>query len=119
MSSGIAYRCTLPDPAFESAWDSIKMDKAVKDRLVAQAMLALTVRRSVSFDVAPLHGLIVLAGVPGTGKTTLARGLATKVAAMLSPSKVNFIQVDPHGLAGRRQRLSLAGGSDRVHPASE
>lgn len=99
MSSGIAYRCTLPDPAFESAWDSIKMDKAVKDRLVAQAMLALTVRRSVSFDVAPLHGLIVLAGVPGTGKTTLARGLATKVAAMLSPSKVNFIQVDPHGLA--------------------
>ncbi|MBX9708212.1 MAG: AAA family ATPase [Caulobacteraceae bacterium] len=99
MSSGIAYRCTLPDPAFESAWDSIKMDKAVKDRLVAQATLALTVRRAVSFDVAPLHGLIVLAGVPGTGKTTLARGLATKVAAMLSPSKVNFIQVDPHGLA--------------------
>lgn len=99
MSSGIAYRCTLPDPAFESAWDSIKMDRAVKDRLVAQAMLALTVRRSVSFDVAPLHGLIVLAGVPGTGKTTLARGLATKVAAMLSPAKVNFIQVDPHGLA--------------------
>lgn len=99
MSSGIAYRCTLPDPAFESAWDSIKMDKTVKDRLVAQAMLALTVRRSVSFDVAPLHGLIVLAGVPGTGKTTLARGLATKVAAMLAPAKVNFIQVDPHGIA--------------------
>ncbi|MFN3668108.1 MAG: AAA family ATPase [Brevundimonas sp.] len=99
MSSGIAYRCALPDPAFESAWDSIKMDQAVKDRLVAQAILALTVRRSVSFDVAPLHGLIVLAGVPGTGKTTLARGLATKVAAMLRPSKVNFLQIDPHGLA--------------------
>ncbi|MDP3403091.1 MAG: AAA family ATPase [Brevundimonas sp.] len=99
MSSGIAYRCTLPDPAFESAWDSIKMDQAVKDRLVAQAILALTVRRSVSFDVAPLHGLIVLAGIPGTGKTTLARGLATKVAAMLRPSKVNFLQIDPHGLA--------------------
>ena len=63
MNSGVAYRCTLPDTAFESAWDSIKMDQAIKDRLIAQAMLALTVRRSVSFDVAPLHGLMVLAGI--------------------------------------------------------
>ena len=99
MNSGIAYRCPLPDVQFETAWAAIKIDQGVKDRLLAQSMLALTVRRSVPFDAAPLHGLIVLAGVPGTGKTTLARGLATKVASMLPGQKVTFLQIDPHGLA--------------------
>ncbi|MBX9614761.1 MAG: AAA family ATPase [Caulobacteraceae bacterium] len=99
MNSGIAYRCPLPDVQFETAWAAIKIDQGVKDRLLAQSMLALTVRRSVPFDAAPLHGLIVLAGIPGTGKTTLARGLATKVASMLPGQKVTFLQIDPHGLA--------------------
>ncbi|MEQ7154150.1 AAA family ATPase [Brevundimonas aurifodinae] len=99
MNSGIAYRCPLPDVQFETAWAAIKIDQGVKDRLLAQSMLALTVRRSVPFDAAPLHGLIVLAGIPGTGKTTLARGLATKVASMLTGQKVTFLQIDPHGLA--------------------
>lgn len=99
MNSGIAYRCPLPDVQFETEWAAIKIDQGVKDRLLAQSMLALTVRRSVPFDAAPLHGLIVLAGVPGTGKTTLARGLATKVASMLPGQKVTFLQIDPHGLA--------------------
>ena len=99
MTSGIAHRCTLPDASFEDAWQSIKIAEAVKTRLIAQSMLALTVRPLVPFDTAPLHGLIVLAGAPGTGKTTLARGLANRVAAMIKGQKVTFLQIDPHGLA--------------------
>lgn len=99
MSSGIAHRCALPDASFEEAWQSIKIAETVKTRLLAQSVLALTLRPAVPFEIAPMHGLIVLAGDPGTGKTTLARGLASRVAAMIKGPKVTFLQIDPHGLA--------------------
>lgn len=99
MNTSVAQLCALPDPAFNQAWDAIKISDQVRTHLISHAMLALSVRPKVPFEVAPLHGLIILAGEPGTGKTTLARGLASKVAAMLPGQKVVFIQIDPHALA--------------------
>lgn len=99
MSTGIAFKTSLPSKAFETAWDSIKIPEAVRTRLVAQAVLSLTMRRTVAFETAPLHGIIMLAGPPGTGKTTMARGLANKVASALKGEKVTFLQIDPHAMA--------------------
>lgn len=96
--SAIIDQTTLPDPTFQAAWNAIKTEAAVKERLIAQSLLALTMRRSFTFEEMPVHGLIVLAGEPGTGKTTLARGLAHKLSEALSGSKVSFVQVDAHAL---------------------
>jgi len=105
---GIARRCWLPNDEFGPAWTSIKLADGVHNRLLAQSLLSFVIRQKLPFEVAPLHGLILLKGPPGTGKTTLGRGLANQVAKQLPGTKCTFIEVDPHALTssalGRSQQ---------------
>lgn len=108
-AQGVLDSRKLPDEEFLALWHAIILDSALKDRLLCQSILNFTVRPQVDRTEVPLHGLIVLHGPPGTGKTSLARGLAARTAESLSGlGSFLYIEVEPHALAsaalGRSQR---------------
>jgi pachytene checkpoint protein 2 len=67
--------------------------------LLGTALVAMLHGRRLAALPAPPSGLIVLAGPPGTGKTTLAQGLAQAAAlAVAARGATTFLEVDPHAL---------------------
>ena len=105
---GIQRVRRLPDPALGALWDSIVLDQTLKAQLLSQAMLNFTLRGKVGRNVIPLHGVILLVGPPGTGKTSLARGLAHRTAESFQGATFRLLEVEPHSLTssamGKTQR---------------
>ena len=110
-AEGVLEVRRLPDERLREEWESIYVPEDQKRRLLSMAVLATTVRPRVARAKVPLHGFIVLVGPPGTGKTTLARGLATRVAESLGGvGDWRFLQVEPHALAS----AGLGGSQKKV-----
>src|ERR1700730_13746980 len=105
---GIQRVRRLPDPELGTLWESIVIEEGLKERLLSQAVLNFTMRGKVDRSVIPLHGVILLVGLPGTGKTSLARGLAHRTAESFKGGKFRLLEVEPHALTssamGKTQR---------------
>lgn len=108
LPKGIRAIWKLPDEGLGALWDSIIIDEGTKKRLLSQAVLNFTLRGKVDRAVLPLHGVILLVGPPGTGKTSLARGLGHRVAKSFPGGGFRLLEVEPHALTsaamGKTQR---------------
>lgn len=104
LPAGVAKMSVLPGKhsheGLDSDWDRIIIPGGVKERIKNQALLTLLHRAQLAEVGLGPHGLIVFAGPPGTGKSTLARGLAFEIAHDLAATKgsTTFLEIDPHAL---------------------
>lgn len=97
-SKGIHVSRTLGPEEYSELWDSIHVPPELKESLLCQSLVTFTLRPKVSRTVIPLHGVILLVGEPGTGKTSLARGLASKTAGLLKTKRLSYLEIEPHSL---------------------
>ncbi|EJW88409.1 hypothetical protein WUBG_00676, partial [Wuchereria bancrofti] len=91
----------LPCCEFDGIWENLIFDDSIKDELLSYvyALVRLS-EKNTNTTVLRVNRMILLHGPPGTGKTSLCRALAQKLAIRFSQKykRIYFVEINSHGL---------------------